>query len=251
MNDKVKGCWEDPARTLKTSPTATTVDVYLRELEIDVIVKTIQNLGVATGDRVLDLGCENGYSTLKVAEQLAGETFEGIDYSEGMIEAAKSKLDDGLKGRVSFRSGDARRLSNVVPDESFFLVLGNRCLTNLGSPEEQVEVIGSIEEVVYPGGYLLAIEHFQEGHDAMNEARTGVGLPEIPVRWHNLFFSEDVFREAAEPHFELVRFVNSASAYYYAACVVYSAMCQMRGEEPDYQHEIHMLNVRLPLHGNC
>jgi hypothetical protein len=28
--------------------------------------------------------------------------------------------------------------------------------------------------------------------------------------------------------------------------VIYAAMCQMRGETPDYHHEIHQLAVKLP-----
>jgi hypothetical protein len=97
-----------------------------------------------------------------------------------------------------------------------------------------------------PQGYYLAVENFVEGHDAMNRARQAVGLPEIPVRWHNLYFEEKSFRIMAEPFFENITFKDFSSSYYFATRVIYSALCMMRGEKVDYNHEIHQFAPRLP-----
>jgi hypothetical protein len=83
----------------------------------------------------------------------------------------------------------------------------------------------------------------------MNSARKQMGLPEIPVRWHNLFFTQDSFTAALAGHFENVAFKDFSSSYYFATRVIYSAMCQMRNEPPDYRHEIHQLAPRLPWFG--
>ncbi len=83
----------------------------------------------------------------------------------------------------------------------------------------------------------------------MNRLRASVGLPEIPVRWHNLYFNEADFKRLAEPFFEAIEFREFSSSYYFATRVIYSAMCQMRGETPDYRHEIHQLAVKLPWFG--
>jgi hypothetical protein len=73
-----------------------------------------------------------------------------------------------------------------------------------------------------------------------------MGLPEIPVRWHNLFFNEDEFRSRVAGWFSEILFEDFSSAYYYATRVIYSAMCKARNEEPDYRHDIHKLAVDLP-----
>jgi hypothetical protein len=52
------------------------------------------------------------------------------------------------------------------------------------------------------------------------------------------------------PFFEAAEFKEFSSAYYLATRVIYSAMCQIRGETPDYRHEIHRLAVNLPWFGS-
>ena len=90
------------------------------------------------------------------------------------------------------------------------------------------------------------IEDFIETQNNLNQARATMDLPEIPVRWHNIYFQEADFRRAAAPFFESVVFQDFCSSYYFATRVIYSAMCKMRGEKPDYNHEIHRLAGRLP-----
>lgn len=83
----------------------------------------------------------------------------------------------------------------------------------------------------------------------MNAMRRAVGLPEIPVRWHNLYFDQDFFVKKVESYFERMEFKELSSSYYFATRVIYSAMCQMRGESPTDRHEIHQLAVKLPWFG--
>ncbi len=66
-----------------------------------------------------------------------------------------------------------------------------------------------------------------------------MGLPEIPVRWHNLFFDEARYVEELRPYFDSLTFDNFLSSYYLATRVIYSAVCHLVGEEPDYFHPIH------------
>jgi hypothetical protein len=64
-----------------------------------------------------------------------------------------------------------------------------------------------------------------------------------------LYFREREFVQSSERFFEVIEFADFASSYYFATRVVYSKMCQMRGEKPDYQHDIHKLAVDLPPFG--
>lgn len=242
----VKEYWDTRAREYATAPAATTNDVHLRELEIASLVTELRRLGVGPRSRVLDVGCGNGYSTLRVAEALPGVRFAGVDFSEQMIESANRLLASrpDLADRVSFSVGDATDLSGAPKDVD--AVITDRCLINLETLERQALAIRRIAERLRPGGHYVAIENFVEGHDEMNRLREAVGLAAIPVRWHNRFFTEQEFCRAAGPWFEAPRFWEFSSSYYFATRVIYAAMCRMRGEEPDYDHEIHRLAVRIP-----
>lgn len=114
----------------------------------------------------------------------------GVDYSEQMIAAARRLRDDfpALKGRVDFATGDVTALEQACGGRRFDLVITDRCLINLESVERQAAAFSSIARRVKPDGLYLAIENFNEGQRNMNRARQAVGLPEISVRWHSLYF---------------------------------------------------------------
>jgi len=251
MREKIREYWDERARSYSGSVGATTDDVYLRELEIFTIVTTLRELDLPKPARVLDVGCGDGYSTLKVADTFRDMQFLGIDFSEGMIKIARQRLEarPDLMNHVAFIVGDVTDVGQVCGDSVYDVALTDRCLINLNSSEVQSEAIARIAEHTRPGGFYIAIENFVEGHEKMNETRGLVGLPPIPVRWHNLYFKEDEFVRAAGCFFEDIVFKNFSSSYYFATRVIYSAMCQMRGEVPDYHHEIHQLAVRLPWFG--
>lgn len=248
QREEVKKYWDERARKFLNNQAATTDDVHLRELEIRTIKTRLKSLDVPDESVILDVGCGDGYSTIKVAQGLPNFKFVGIDYSEHMVAIANQRLMDqpDLKSRISFSIGSVLELDKVSRDLVFDVAISDRCLINLDSAEEQSLAISLIASRIKPAGYYIAIENFVEGQSNMNNARREVGLPEIPVRWHNLYFKEGDFAHYAEPYFDDIVFKDFSSSYYFATRVIYSAMCKMRGEEPDYDHEIHRLAVNLP-----
>jgi len=250
-NDKIRQYWEERARQKPGIQTATTDDVYLRELEIATFSDTIGQLNLSQPATLLDVGCGDGYSTLAIAKQLTRVQTLGVDYSESMIQNARRNLSNHpeLNGRITFAVGDVLGLVKACGPIQYDVVISDRCLINLSSQKDQAAALSQIAECTKLGGYYIAVENFMEGHENMNQARRSVGLPEIPVRWHNLYFQENEFVRAVAPYFEILQFKDFSSAYYFATRVIYSKMCQMRGEEPDYRHEIHQLAVRLPWTG--
>jgi len=86
MTDPVLSFWEKQAQDFGTSDLATAPDHYYRELEINRIKDVLAGL---THNTILDVGCGNGYSTIKLAQIFPDATLIGIDYSEKMIDAAK------------------------------------------------------------------------------------------------------------------------------------------------------------------
>ncbi|MFL6209380.1 MAG: class I SAM-dependent methyltransferase [Pyrinomonadaceae bacterium] len=250
--EAIKEYWDERARAHAGSPRATTDDIYLRELELATLTETLKSLDLPAAATVLDVGCGDGYTTLAIAERLPALSFSGVDYSAQMIENARQQLAEraeDLQARVAFSVGDATNLATACGDELFDVTLTDRCLINLPSLERQAEAIAQIAAHTKPGGYYVAIENFVEGQENMNAMRRSVGVPEIPIRWHNLFFREADLVAAAAPFFDQITFKDFSSSYYFATRVIYSAMCQMRGEQPDYEHEIHQLAVKLPWMG--
>jgi SAM-dependent methyltransferase len=250
--EQIKAYWEERAEQYLADPASTTNDVYLRELEILTITRILRSLLGSGPAKVLDVGCGDGFATLNVARGLPEFPFTGIDYSAKMIRLAEERLAGlpSLKQRLHFEVGDVLDLKRACGETVFDAVVSDRCLINLVSKEDQRHAIQEIARRMPGGGYYLAVENFMEGQGAMNHARAAVGLPEIPVRWHNLYFSEAEFIDFAEPELEFLEFKDFSSAYYFATRVIYAALCRRTGEEIDYCHPVNQLAVELPWMGN-
>jgi SAM-dependent methyltransferase len=71
-------------------------------------------------ERVLDVGCGTGESTLFLAREFPQARVRGVDFAEEMIRLAKAKVGLDPEGRIAFKTGDASALP--YPDDSFDLV---------------------------------------------------------------------------------------------------------------------------------
>ena len=190
MSDAIKEYWERRAAE-GSDGAVTTNDVHLRELEHTALVQTLREVTDTEGARLLDVGCGDGLTTLRVAKKLPGLRVLGIDYSENMIALARVGLereeDAGLAKQIEFVEGDVTNLRAATGGKRFDVVVTDRCLINLDSADKQYDALRQIAECLNPGSYYVGIENFMEGQERMNDARAAVGLREIPVRWHNLF----------------------------------------------------------------
>jgi ubiquinone/menaquinone biosynthesis C-methylase UbiE len=249
LSGKIKQYWDERARgTEPASAQATTYDVFLRDLEIAKFKQKISDASLPQGSTVVDLGCGDGYATVNIAAAFPSLRFIGIDWSEDMLALARKRCSaqPGLQERMSFRQGDMRRLSDAVQAEKFEVFLTSRSLINLMFPEEQYGTIAQIAEHLKPGGYYFGIENFMQGQNNFNRLRVAMGLPEIPVRWHNNFFDEQEYVARTAKHFDSLAFESFLSSYYLATRVIYSAGCHLEGKEPDYFHPIHQTAGKLP-----
>jgi SAM-dependent methyltransferase len=201
---------------------------------------------------VLDIGCGDGRTTLELARHFPGTGFHGIDFSSSMIDAARANLvaQPDLEDRVQFSIGDARNLSGAVGQQRFNVVTTNRCLINIPEEREQYLALQQIAEHLADGGLFVGTENFVGGQQALNELRAAVGLPEIPIRWHNLYFDETRFLQKCGALFASSSLEEFSSSYYYVTRVVYSALCRVEGMEPNYTHPIHQVALQLPPHGD-
>ena len=110
-------------------------------------------LGLADGDRVLDVGCGPGLDT-SVAAGLVGPTgrVAGIDYDASMIREARAARAHGADtdSRVSYLVADAAGLP--YRDGTFDCCYCERVLQHTHHPDS---VVGEMVRVTKPGGVIV------------------------------------------------------------------------------------------------
>jgi 2-polyprenyl-3-methyl-5-hydroxy-6-metoxy-1,4-benzoquinol methylase len=106
---------------------------------------------LATGGRLADLGCGQGWSTIAVARAFPGAEVWGIDSDSASIAEARAAADDhGVS--VRFECADAADLADVGP---FDVVLLLEALHDLARP---VEVLGAARAALAADGVLLVAD---------------------------------------------------------------------------------------------
>ena len=234
---KVKEFWDEQAIEHKDKGTATAPDEAYRELEIDRITKYIK------GPKVLDVGCGNGFSTIRFREDHIDCQFLGVDYSEEMIKQALfTSFDDE---DIEFKVADVRTLSNDLRGELYDTIISERCIINLLSWKEQKTAILEMKKCLAPGGKIILVENFVDGLENLNELRAQFNLHEIKVRWHNRYLVLKEFDEL-KSEFDLEKCENIGNLYYIISRVVYAALAKKEGKEPEYEHPINWIASKLP-----
>jgi SAM-dependent methyltransferase len=243
---KIRQFWDDQAAALGANPRATTPDHWLRELEIGSISTWLSSL--EAGADILDIGCGNGYSTLRLAESFPGHRFVGGDFSAAMIASARAALAKrpALGDRVRFDVQDVLNLEAGAYD----VVISDRCLINLPSFELQCDAVDQINAALRPGGLYLAIENFTGAQENLNRERASLGLEPITTRWHNLFLDQDAFLRYCGRTFEISKVEPISSTYYLVTRLVYAKLCQLQDIEPGYDDPIYEIATRLPAIGD-
>jgi SAM-dependent methyltransferase len=111
---------------------------------------TVSRLGLAAGDRVLDLCCGAGASAIPAARAVgpSGQVL-GIDVAAPMLELAQARAArEGLE-QVSFRQGDATRTG--LPSGGFGAVM---CVFGVFFAPDMAGFVAEMWRLVRPGGVL-------------------------------------------------------------------------------------------------
>ena len=116
------------------------------------VVLTLKERSEVNGETVLDAGCGTGNYAVALAQE--GFRVTGIDYSSGMLAAARSKITGELSGRLSFDKMDMNsRLS--LPDSGYDHVI---CMTSLWAVTKPRFTLGELCRVLKPGGTLMIMQ---------------------------------------------------------------------------------------------
>ena len=220
--------WWQEALRYGQQPQASWSDERVIEMEVREVSKHL-----ADGDRVLDVGCGNGYSTVQFALRKQVKA-RGLDYVPEMIEQANLRLRkwrEKLGGSVEFAVGDITALRE--PTGVYDKVVVIRVVINLGEWPLQVKALRECARVMKQGGVLLLSEATVQGWKRLNALREEWALPPIPMPAFNRYVDEEQVIEAVRPELDLVEAVNFASTYYVGTRVLKPLVIQALGLKVD------------------
>lgn len=150
--------------------TASTLATHLlRTAEVDAgfLLPHIQ-----PSSRILDVGCGPGTITTGFAKYAIQGTVIGVDFSEAVVQKAKSlaeeaKIPSSGPGSVSFQFGNVlKRLP--FEDESFDIVYCCQVMGHFPPPDQPLQALAEIRRVLKPGGIFAnrdgIAQHFYPSH---------------------------------------------------------------------------------------
>jgi SAM-dependent methyltransferase len=157
-------------------------DKHLIQAEISLLCSKITE-----GSKILDAGCGEGEGTLQYT-QIKNTTIHAVDFSETRLIKAKERL--AQYPNIKFQQVDF--LSEYSLDNDFDYIISQRFLINLMEWNLQKKVIIDLVNHLKPGGKLLMFEGSEDGVNQLNHFRQYFDLQPIEVKWHNLFFKNEL-----------------------------------------------------------
>ena len=208
MSEHIKEYWESQAEKHEDSHWASWGDNWMIDLEIQTIGEYI-----SPGDKVIDIGCANGYSAFKQYELRKPESIVGIDFAKSMIEFANRSLESrsGFYN-LKFEVGDIRSLG--FDDSSFDVAYTTRVLINLPTWAEQEQAISECLRVVKPGGRLILSEGFWEPLCKLNAMRMLCDLSPLVEHDFNRYIKFDRLKTYLGSQSVNYRINDFSSIYY-------------------------------------
>ncbi|MBI4860558.1 MAG: class I SAM-dependent methyltransferase [Candidatus Riflebacteria bacterium] len=225
--EEIRAYWTAQALRHGQSAAASWSDTHAMELEIRTLLDRL-----ADDESVLDVGCANGFTTLRLAAERPLR-IRGLDYVPRMIEEAKLHLEairDRLRGEVEFGVGDITALPE--PTGLYDKVIVVRVLINLHDWERQIRALRECARVLKPGGQLLVSEATMQGWRKLNALRAEWHLDEIPMPSFNTYLDQEKVIEAAADVLECREVVDFASTYYVGTRVIKPLLMKALGDPP-------------------
>jgi arsenite methyltransferase len=115
-------------------------------------------------ERVLDVGCGNGFLLVDAAKRLSTGTAVGIDLwkaeagNQSADVARRNAYLEGVADRVEIKSADAREMP--FPSQSFDVIVSSLMLHHAGGGADRHRVLAEMLRVLKPGGTIKLNDAF-------------------------------------------------------------------------------------------
>ena len=132
----------------------------------------LDELRLAEGHRVLDVGCGTGADVFELAQSVGrGGRAVGLDISEAMIREARLRTSEALASMVEFHLGDAQELP--FSDATFDACRSERMLLHVPDAER---TLSEMVRVTRPGGRVAVFDFDMDSVviDSMYQSATRV-----------------------------------------------------------------------------
>ena len=133
-------------------------------------------------ERVLDVGCGNGFLLIDVAKRLTTGTATGIDLwkaeageQSGTVAWRNAGLE-GVADRVEIQDADARQMP--FASNTFDVIVSSLMLHHAGGGSDRHQVLLEMRRVLKPGGTIVLHDMLPLIADATNYLRTE-GMPRV------------------------------------------------------------------------
>jgi SAM-dependent methyltransferase len=157
--------WNDRATAEDDHRKVNIADLVQRGLENRFIFEWLR-----PGDRLLEVGCGNGYLTEELRRRVA--QVDGFDFAEQMIAEAVARI-----GERNNRFFIGSVLDPHAVSSPYDAIVCVRVLINLAETGEQLQAIRNFARWTRPGGRLILVEGYLDGFTKLNELRRQCGLP--------------------------------------------------------------------------
>ena len=163
-------------------------DLIFRRVFYPRIAVVVRSLGIAPGDRVLELGVGTGLS-LDAYPSHCHVT--GIDLAPDMLERAQDKVNRNGWRHIALEQGDA--LSLKFPDDSFDFVSAFHVVSVVPDP---CRMMTEARRVCRPGGVITIINHFRSPQPVIDRLARTIDPITRWLGWTTLRLSEVLDRRA-------------------------------------------------------
>ena len=129
-------------------------------------VQAIQRMGIAPGDRVLEVGVGTGINASLYPRDCA---VTGIDLSAPMLEKARERI--ARKGIRNVRLLEMDAADLKFTDDTFDIVYAPYLISVVPDP---VTVVREMHRVCRPGGRIIVLNHFRSANPALAWIERGI-----------------------------------------------------------------------------
>jgi len=123
------------------------------------VIRRIAELWSPAPARILDLGCGDGILGRLLLEAYPGATAVFADFSEPMLDAARAKLGDDPRARVTKVDFSSPGWQEGTASGAPFDIVVSGFAIHHRPDEEKRRIYSEIFEILSPGGIFLNLEH--------------------------------------------------------------------------------------------